>query len=143
MDTIQPQQPAASAVYMTLILSKEGAIVENIRKLESRVIDLEPTLSYAIAWAGYEQCNARLVRSLRDGWQRLQAREEAILSAPELVPREVWQLRDDVERFGELVDAAEGAQNNLKKNKLQFEMDIHMSVVGLVRVRWELEECEF
>jgi hypothetical protein len=143
MDTIQSQQPAASAVYMTLILSKEGAIVENIRKLESRVIDLEPTLSYAIAWAGYEQCNARLVRSLRDGWQRLQAREEAILSAPELVPREVWQLRDDVERFGELVDAAEGAQNNLKKNKLQFEMDIHMSVVGLVRVRWELEECEF
>ena len=143
MSTTEPQQPAASAVYMDLIFSKEGAIVPNIQKLRSRVIDLEPTLSYAIAWTGYEQCNARLIRLLREAWHRLSAREDAVLAAPELVPREVWQLRDDVERFGELVDAAEGAPNNLKKNKLQFEMDIHMSVVDLVRVRWELEECEF
>ena len=143
MDTNQPQQPAASAVYMALIFSKEDDIVPNIKKLQSRVIDLEPTLSYAIAWAGYEQCNARLVRSLHDTWHRLSAREDAILSAPQLIPREVWQLRDDVERFGELVNAAQGAQNNLKKNKLQFEMDIHMSVVDLVRMRWELEDCEF
>lgn len=143
MSTTGPQQPAASAVYMDLIFSNEGAIIPNIQKLRSRVIDLEPTRSYAIAWTGYEQCNARLVRLLREAWHRLSAREDAILSASELVPREVWQLRDDVERFGELVNAAEGAQNNLKKNKLQFEMDIHMSVVDLVRVRWELEECEF
>lgn len=46
-------------------------------------------------------------------------------------------------RLGELVDAAVEAQNNLEKNKLQLEWDIHMSVVDLVRVRWELEECEF
>jgi hypothetical protein len=55
----------------------------------------------------------------------------------------VYQLRDDVERLGELLHQAEEGQNDLKKNKLQFEMDIHMSVVDLVRVRWELEECEF
>lgn len=143
MSTIEPQQPAASANYMALILSKEGDIVPNIQKLRSRVIDLEPTLSFAIAWAGYEQCNALLIRSLRDAWQRLIAREEAILSAPKLVAREVWQLRDDVVRMGQLVDAAKEAQNDLKKNKLQFEWDIHMSVVDLVRVRWELEQCGF
>ena len=99
--------------------------------------------SYAIAWAGYEQCNALLVRSLRDAWQRLLAREDAILLAPNPYARQVWQLRDDVGRLGELLDAAEEAQNDLKKNKLQLEWDIHMSVVDLVRVRWELEECEF
>lgn len=144
MSTTEPLHPAASAVYMTLILSNEGDIVPNILKLRSRVIDLEPTLSFAIAWAGYERCNALLIRSLRDAWQRLIAREEAILSAPKLVAREVWQLRDDVVRMGELLDAAEGAQNDLKKkSKLQFEWDVHMSVVDLVRVRWELEECGF
>lgn len=143
MSPLKPQYPAASASYMTLILSKEGDIVANIKKLRSRVIDLEPTLSYAIAWAGYERCNALLIRSLRDAWQRLNAREDAILAAPKLDAREVWQLRDDVVRMGELLDAAVGAQNDLKKNKLQFEWDIHMSVVDLVRVRWELEECGF
>ena len=136
-------QPAPSVNYMALILSKEGDIVPDIKKLRSRVIDLEPTLSYAIAWAGYERTNALLVGSLRDVHKRLRAREKAIFYAPELNAQEVWKLRDDVERFGELVDAAEGAQNDLKKNKLQFEWDIHMSVVDLVRVRWELEECEF
>lgn len=128
---------------MVLIISKEGDVVPNIRKLRSRVIDLEPSLSYAIAWAGYERTNALLIGSLRDVHKRLQAREKSIFYAPELDAQEVWKLRDDVERFGELVSAAEGAQNDVKKNKLQFEWDIHMSVVDLVRVRWELEECEF
>ncbi|KAM0711349.1 hypothetical protein Q7P35_002089 [Cladosporium inversicolor] len=143
MSPLKPQHPAASAAYMALILSSEGAIVPNIQKLRSRVIDLEPTLSFAIAWAGYERCNALLIRSLRDAWQRLNAREKAILSAPRLDAREVWQLRDDVVRMGGLLDAAEGAQSDLKKNKLQFEWDVHMSVVDLVRVTWELEECGF
>jgi hypothetical protein len=31
----------------------------------------------------------------------------------------------------------------LKGNKMQFDMDIHESVVEMVRVRWELEWCEF
>lgn len=143
MSTTEPQQLAPSAVYMALVLSKEGDIVPNIKKLWSRVMHLEPTLSYAIAWTGYEQWNALLIRSLRDAWQRLVAREKAILLARKTVAREVWQLRDDVVRLGELLDAAVEAQNNLKKNKLQLEWDIHMSVVDLVRVRWELEECEF
>jgi hypothetical protein len=136
-------QPAPSAVYMALILSKQGSIVPNIRELHSRVMHLEPTLSYAIAWAGYERTSALLIGTLRDVHKRLRAREKDIFYAPELDAQEVYKLRDDVERFGELVDAAEGAQNDLKKNKLQFEWDIHMSVVGLVRVKWELEECEF
>ena len=143
MSTTEPQQLAPSAAYMALVLSKEGDIVPNIKKLWSRVMHLEPTLSYAIAWAGYEQCNALLIRSLRDAWQRLLAREDAVLLAPNPNARQVWQLRDDVVRLGELLDAAEEAQNDLKKNKLQLEWDIHMSVVDLVRVRWELEECEF
>ena len=143
MSTNEPQQLAPSAAYMTLVLSKEGEIVPNIKKLWSQVMHLEPTLSYAIAWAGYEQCNAKLIRSLRDAWQRLRAREDAILLAPEANAREAWQLRDDVVRLGELLDAAVRAQNNLKRNKLQLEWDIHMSVVDAVRVRWELEECEF
>ena len=142
MTTIEPQ-PAASANYMALILSEEGDIVANFKELRTRVIHLEPTLSYAIAWAGYEQTHASLVESLRDALQRLQAREQAILFAPELNAREVWQLKDDVERFGELLEAAVEAQNDLKKNKRQFDMDVHMSVVELVKVRWELEECEF
>jgi hypothetical protein len=143
MSSTEPQHQAPSAVYMALVLSKEGEIVPNIKKLWSQVMHLEPTLSYAIAWTGYEKCNALLIRSLRDAWQRLIAREQAILQAPRPVAREVWQLRDDVVRLGELVDAAVEAQNNLEKNKLQLEWDIHMSVVDLVRVRWELEECEF
>jgi hypothetical protein len=142
MITIEPQ-PAASANYMALVLSNEGDIVANIKKLRSRVVDLESTLSYAIATAGYQQVHALLLRSLQDAWQRLKAREEAILFASELDAREVWQLRDDVERLGGLLDAAEERQNDLKKNKLQFEMDVHMSVVDLVGVRWELEVCEF
>jgi len=143
MSSTEPQHQAPSAVYMALVLSKEGEIVPNIKKLWSQVMHLEPTLSYAIAWTGYEQCNALLIRSLRDAWQRLMAREQAILLAPRPAAREVWQLRDDVVRLGELLDTAVEAQNNLKKNKLQLEWDIHMSVVELVRVRWELEECEF
>lgn len=142
MTTIEPQ-PAASANYMALILSEEGDIVANFKELRTRVIHLEPTLSYAIAWAGYEKTHASLVESLRDALQRLQAREQAILFAPELNAREVWQLKDDVERFGKLLEAAVGAQNDLKKNERQFDMDVHMSVVELVKVRWELEECEF
>ena len=143
MSTTEPQQLAPSATYMALVLSKEGEIVTNIKRLWSQVMHLEPTLSYAIAWAGYEQCNALLIRSLRDAWQRLLAREKAISRAPKPIAREARQLRDDVVRLGELLDDAEGVQNNLKKNKLQLEWDIHMSVVDLVRVRWELEECEF
>jgi hypothetical protein len=142
MTTIE-SQPAASDNYMALVLSNEGDIVASIRALRSKVIDLEPTLSYAIAWAGYEQSHASLIASLQNAWQRLQAREQAILFASEINIREVYQLRDDVERLGELLHQAEEGQNDLKKNKLQFEMDIHMSVVDLVRVRWELEECEF
>lgn len=143
MSTTEPQELAPSATYMALVLSKEGDIVPNIKKLWSQVMHLEPTLSYAIAWTGYEQCNAKLIRSLRDAWQRLLAREKAILLALKHNAREVLQLRDDVVRLGELLNAAVEAQNNLKKNKLQLEWDIHMSVVDLVRVRWELEECEF
>ena len=143
MSTTEPQQLAPSATYIALVLSKEGEIVPNIQKLWSQVMHLEPTLSYAIAWASYEQCNTLLIRSLRDAWQRLLAREKEIMRAPKPVAREVWQLRDDVVRLGELLDDAEGAQNNLRKNKLQLEWDIHMSVVDLVRVRWELEGCEF
>lgn len=135
MSTTEPQRLVPSAVYMALVLSKEGDIVPNIKKLWSQVMHLEPTLSYAIAWAGYEQCNAKLIRSLRDAWQRLLAREKEILLAPRPVAQEVWQLRDDVVRLGELLDAAVEAQNNLKKNKLQLEWDIHMRVVDLVRVR--------
>ena len=135
--------PAASVPYMALILSTQGSIVPTLQKLRSQVIHLEPTLSYAIAWAGYEQTNALLLRTLQEALQRLQARERAILAAKKLDVRAVWRLRDDVARFGELVDAAREAQNDLKRNKLQFEMDIHMSVVELVGVRWELEECGF
>jgi len=142
MATIEPQ-PAASANYMSLIWSREGAITANIKALRSRVVDLAPTLSYAIAYAGYQQMHALLRGLLQDAWRRLKAREEAILSASEADVQEVWHLRDDVERLGELVNEAEEAQNDLKKNKLQFEMDVHMSVFDLVGVRWELEECEF
>jgi superoxide dismutase len=66
MATIE-SQPAASANYMALVLD----IVASIRALRSKVIDLEPTLSYAIAWAGYEQRHASLVASLQKAWQRL------------------------------------------------------------------------
>ncbi|GAB7334952.1 hypothetical protein MBLNU13_g06825t1 [Cladosporium sp. NU13] len=143
MPDTETQELAPSATYMALVLSKEGDIVPNIKKLWSQVMHLEPTLSYAIAWAGYEQCNALLIRSLQDARQRLLAREEAILLAPKPVAREVWQLRDDVVRLGELLEAAVAARNNLKKNKLQLEWDIHMSVVDLVRVMWELDGYEF
>lgn len=135
MTAIEPQ-PAASAKHMALIKSDQGEIVANIKDFRSRVIHLEPTLSYAIAWAGYCESQSILHTSMQDALQRLKAREQAILFAAEPSIREISQLRDDVERFEELLEAMGEAVNDLKKNKLQFEMDIHMSVVEMVRVRW-------
>lgn len=136
-------QPAASANYMALITSKEGAFAPNVENLRSRVIHLEPTLSYAIAWAGYEETHELLHDSMQGALDRLKARQQAILFPPKLNVQEAWRLRDDVEQFDELLEAMAEALNDLKQNKSQFEMDIHMSVVEMVRVRWELEGCEF
>lgn len=128
---------------MALITSKGGTFAPNVENLRSRVIHLEPTLSYAIAWAGYEETHKLLHNPMEGALRRLKARQQAILFPPDLNVREVWRLRDDVEQFGELLEAMAEALNDLKKNKFQFEMDIHMSVVDMVRVRWVLEGCEF
>lgn len=135
--------PAASANYMALITNNEGTFASDIEGLRSRVIHLEPTLSYAIAWAGYEETHKLLHNSMQGALDRLKARQQAVLFPSKLNVQEVWRLRDDVEQFDELLEAMAEALNDLKKNKLQFEMDIHMSVVDMVRVRWELEGCEF
>lgn len=136
-------QPAASANYMALIRSDRGEIVPNIDDFRSKIIHLEPTLSYAIASAGYHEAHKILHTSLQSAMERVVARHTAVSSASKINVREVWRLKEDVDLLQELLDAMDAALNNLKKNKLQFEMDIHMSVVDMVRVRWELDECDF
>lgn len=135
-------QPAASANYMALILGKKGAKVKDIKAFRAQIVHIEPTLSYAIAWAGYQQTHKLLHSLLIAIWHRLKAREQQLVYAVKPV-RGVRKLKDDVERFQELLDAACASVNDLKKNDLQFEWDIHMSVVDMVRVRWELEDCDF
>lgn len=115
----------------------------NIDDFRSKIIHLEPTLSYAIASAGYYESHRMLHASLERAMERVVARREIIMSASKLNVREVRQLKEDVDLLQELLDAMNGALNNLKKNKLQFEMDIHMSVVDMVKLRWELDECDF
>jgi hypothetical protein len=135
--------PAASASYMALITSKQGALASDIKNLRSRVIHLESTLSFSIAWAGYENTHKLLHTMMQSTWERLKARHEAMVVLQKLNVREVWQLESDVELFGELIEDMGQSLNNLKGNKMQFDMDIHESVVEMVRVRWELEWCEF
>lgn len=135
-------QPAASANYMALIRSVRGEIVPNIDDFRSKIIHLEPTLSYAIASAEYYEAHKIVHSSLQSAMERVVARHATTSSAPQLNIREVRRLKDDVDLLQELLDAMDAALNNLKKNKLQFEMDIHMSVVDMVRVRWELDECD-
>jgi hypothetical protein len=135
--------PAGSANYMALITSKQGTLASDIKNLRSRVIHLEPTLSFSIAWAGYENTHKLLHTMMQSTWERLKARHEAMVVLQKLNVREVWQLESDVELFGELIEDMGQSLNNLKGNKMQFDMDIHESVVEMVRVRWELEWCEF
>jgi hypothetical protein len=135
--------PAGSANYMALITSKQGTLASDIKYLRSRVIHLEPTLSFSIAWAGYENTHKLLHTMMQSTWARLKARHEAMVILQKLNVREVWQLESDVELFGELIEDMGRSLNNLKGNKMQFDMDIHESVVEMVRVRWELEWCEF
>jgi hypothetical protein len=138
-----PNHPAASANYMALITSKQGTIASDIKNLRSRVIHLEPTLSFSIAWAGYERTHKLLHTMMQSTWERLKARHETMVILQTLNVQEVWQLKTDVELFGELIEDMGWSLNNLKGNKMQFEMDIHESVVDMVRLRWELEWCEF
>jgi hypothetical protein len=126
--------PVASANYMALITSKQGTLASDIKNLRSRVIHLEPTLSYSIAWAGYERTHKLLHTMMTDTWQRLKARHKAMECLPTLRVQEVWQLKSDVELFEELIEDMGRSLNNLKANKMQFEMDIHESVVNMVRL---------
>ena len=57
--------------------------------------------------------------------------------------REARGLREDVERVGELVlKAGRAVVRNLdgRGKGGVFEMDLHLGAVGMVGVRWELEE---
>ena len=135
--------PAASANYIALIRSARGELESNIDDFRSKIIHLEPTLSYAIASAGYYEARKLLHTSLESALQRLKARQQTISSAPKLNVQEVSRLKDDVDLLQELFDAMGAASNDLKKNKYQFDLDIHMSAVDMVRLRWELDECDF
>jgi hypothetical protein len=135
--------PAPSANYMALITSKQGTLASDIKNLRSRVIHLEPRLSYSIAWVGYERTHKLLHTMMTDTWQRLKATHEAMVCLQTLNVRKVWQLKSDVDLFGELIEDMGQSLNNLKGNKMQFEMNIHESVVNMVRLRWELEWREF
>jgi predicted nucleic acid-binding Zn-ribbon protein len=135
--------PAASANYMALITSRQGTLASDIKNLRSRVIHLEPTLSYSIAWAGYENTHKLLHTMMQSTWERLKSRHEAMVILQKVNVREVRQLKSDVELFGELIEDMGQSLNNLKGNKMQFEMEIHESVVEMVRLRWELEWFEF
>ena len=60
-----------------------------------------------------------------------------------LLEREARGLREDVGRVGELVlKAGRAVVRNLdgRGKGGVFEMDLHLGAVGMVGVRWELEE---
>ena len=63
-----------------------------------------------------------------------------------LLEREARGLREDVGGVGELVlKAGKAVVKDLdgRGKGGVFEMDLHLGAVGMVGVRWELEECEF
>jgi hypothetical protein len=147
--------PTASANYMALLMSKQGALVRDHKALRSQVIHLEPTLSFAIAYAGYTQTHAITHQALGAALKRMRARHEdfklwaAVLKADKhgvyrgLVRKEARRLRRHSEALGELIlQAGRAIVRDLdgKGRGGVFEMDVHMGAAGMVGVRWELEE---
>lgn len=147
--------PAASANYMALLMSKQGALVRDYKALRSQVIHLEPTLSFAIAYAGYTQTHQITHRALEAAREMLKARHEAfklwaaVFEADKhgtyrrLLRKETRRLRRDAQALGELILQAGRAIVRDLDGKWKggvFEMDVHMGAVGMVGVRWELEE---
>jgi hypothetical protein len=147
--------PTASGNYMALLMSRQGVFVEDYRALRSMVIHLEPTLSFAIAYAGYTQTHKITHQALEAAWARLKARHEdlkvyaAALAADKrgihrgLLRKEARRLKRDAHALGELVlSAGRAIVRNLdgKGKGGIFEMDVHMGAVEMVGIRWELEE---
>ena len=147
--------PAASANYLALLTSAQGALVPDHHALRSLIIHLEPTLNFAVAVAGYTQTHASTHQALEAALRRLRTRHEdlkfwagALRGDKErvyrgLLEREARGLREDVGRVGELVlKAGRAVVRNLdgRGKGGVFEMDLHLGAVGMVGVRWELEE---
>jgi hypothetical protein len=140
---------------MALLRAPRGLIVQDYHALRSMVIHLEPTLSFAIAYAGYTEAHKATHQALEAAWARLAARHgdlkfyAGFVSADErgvhrgLLGKETRRLRGDVEALGELIFKAGRAIVRDLDGKGRggvFEMDVHMGAVGMVGVRWELEE---
>ena len=136
-------------------MSKQGALVRDYKALRSQVIHLEPTLSFAIAYAGYTQTHKITHLALEAARTRLKTRHEdfklwaAALKAYKqgihrsLLRKETRKLRRDAQTLGELIlQAGRAIVRDLDGEGKGgvFEMDVHMWAVGMVGVRWELEE---
>jgi hypothetical protein len=150
--------PTASGNYMALLMSRQGVFVEDYRALRSMVIHLEPTLSFAIAYAGYTQTHKITHQALEAAWARVKARHEdlklydaALVADKQGIHRDMWRetrkearkLKSDSGALGELVlKARRAVVRNLdgKGRGGIFEMDVHMGAVEMVGIRWELEE---
>ena len=151
---------AASASYMALLLSAQGALVPTHDALHSQVIHVESTLSYAIACTGYTESHKLTQLALEAAQARLKVRNGDLELYANVLARDqtgvhivhlpllccgLRDLERDVRRLGELVlRAGENLAGDFSGRKGGlFEMDVHLKAVGMVGVRWELEGLGF
>ncbi|KAM0713480.1 hypothetical protein Q7P37_010442 [Cladosporium fusiforme] len=79
MGTFIFPKPSASAKYIHLIHSVEGAIATDIKDFRARVVHMEPTLNYAVACAGYVEARKLLVVELQSFLDRIRQQVDGML----------------------------------------------------------------